>query len=123
MLPVGEATFINKAIYFKNILVLAAVYFLGRNMKINREELLKLFHFVLLIIVCAFPIVILEKLTDTHFQTMIGYTDFVIAKGGETTGSYGLQYTFQANSGAKRFASFFPSPLSLATAWYSWYFD
>ena len=85
-------------------------------MKINREELLKLFHFVLLIIVCAFPIVILEKLTDTHFQTMIGYTDFVIAKGGETTGSYGLQYTFQANSGAKRFASFFPSPLSLATA-------
>lgn len=116
VLPLGEATFVNKAIYFKNILVLAAVYFLGRNMKISTEELLKLFHFVLLIIVCAFPIVIIEKLTDTHFQTMIGYTDFVIAKGGETTGSYGLQYTFQANSGAKRFASFFPSPLSLATA-------
>lgn len=115
ILPIGPATFINKTIYFKNLLMLAGMYFLGRNMRLSPSDVKTLAHFILLLVVLAFPIVLIEKLSNTHFQSMIGYTDYVIAKGGEPTGSYGLQYTFQANSGAKRFASFLASPLELAT--------
>lgn len=115
LLPIGPATFINKTIYFKNLLMLVVMYFLGRNMTLTHSDIKYLTHFILLLIVIAFPLVLIEKLANTHFQSLIGYTDYVIAKGGEPTGSYGLQYTFQANSGDKRFAAFFASPLELAT--------
>lgn len=115
LLPIGPATFVNKTIYFKNLLMLMVMYFLGRNMSLTHSDVKNLAHFILLLIIVAFPLVLIEKLSNTHFQSMIGYTDYVIAKGGEPTGSYGLQYTFQANSGDKRFAAFFASPLELAT--------
>ncbi|MHA7099875.1 O-antigen ligase family protein [Roseivirga pacifica] len=115
ILPIGEASFANKTIYLKNLLVLALMYFLGRNAQINENHVVKLAHLILIIIVVAFPVALLEKLLYTHFQSVIGYTDYVIAKGGEPTGRFGLQYTFQASSGAKRFASIFASPLEMAT--------
>jgi len=115
ILPIGPASFANKTIYYKNIVVLASMYFLGRNMSFSQKDVLALCHLLLLLVLLAFPLVLIEKLSNTHFQSMIGYTDYIIAKGGEPTGSYGLQYTFQANSGAKRFAAFFASPLELAT--------
>ena len=115
VVPIGQATFANKTIYLKNILVLGLMYFLGRNTQLSNNQIINLAHLIILIVVAAFPIVVVEKLLNLHLQTGIGYTDYIIAKGGEPTGSYGLQYTFQANSGAKRFASFFASPLEMAT--------
>ena len=115
VLPIGEATFGNKTIYLKNLLVLALMYFFGRNTQVSEKDIVRLVHLIIVIVVLAFPIAFFEKLINTHLQSLIGYTDYVIAKGGEPTGAYALQYTFQASNGAKRFASFFASPLEMAT--------
>lgn len=112
---IGPATLINQAIYLRGILLIAIVYFFGRNTELNENETKTLLHLIIAISFVAFPIVIFEKLTNTHLQSLIGFTSFQIAEGTEPTGRYGLTWTFEAESGAKRFASFFASPLELAT--------
>lgn len=114
-LQIGPASLVNQLIYLKGIIIGMVLYFFGRNFSLNEGQTKRLLHLILIISFLAFPIVLLEKIFDTHLQAIMGYSDFQLASGGELTGNYGLTWTFEAESGAKRFASFFASPLELAS--------
>lgn len=114
--PIGPATFINKAVYFKGILMLGFMYFLGRVMILDHRQIKTLFHTLLLVAICGFFVTLVEKLTNTHFQSLIPYEAYQIqVDDSEPTGNYGLTWTFEAASGRKRYAAFFSNPLEMAS--------
>jgi hypothetical protein len=116
-LPLGEATFISKVLYFKNMLVPALVYFLGRNTTFNNREINKVFRIIFVIAIAAFAFNIVEGILDTHLQSYTGYAMFIQGINQiEPTGNFGLQWTFETQAITKRFASFFADPLELASS-------
>ncbi|KYG76235.1 hypothetical protein MB14_03025 [Roseivirga ehrenbergii] len=116
-LPIGGVSFLNKLLYYKNILMLGLMYFLGRLMVLESYQVMSILKIILTVTVLAFALNLFEKAIDTHFQTFIGYANlYQDINGIEPAGVYGLTYTFGAESGAKRFAAFFASPLGLAAA-------
>ncbi|OEK07248.1 hypothetical protein BFP71_03610 [Roseivirga misakiensis] len=117
LMPIGPSSFVNKAVYFKNLLLLGIMYFLGRNIKLSYDFQKKIFNAILATLVLAFIVTGFEKLTNTHFQSIIGYSAYnQDIMDIEPTGNYGLQWTFEAAGGVKRFAAFFHSPLALASS-------
>lgn len=116
-LPFGETGFTNKALYFKNMLIPALVYFLGRNTKFDAKEVTGFFRIIFTIAIAAFLINVLESLINTHFQSFTGYALFNQAINQvEPSGNFGLQWTFETQAITKRFASFFADPLELASS-------
>lgn len=116
-LPFGDVSFLNKALYYKNILMLGLMYFLGRVMVLEPHQVMNILRIILTVTVLAFMFNLFEKAIDTHFQTFIGYANlYQDINGIEPAGVHGLTYTFGAESGAKRFAAFFENPLGLAAA-------
>ncbi|WP_460542775.1 O-antigen ligase family protein [Echinicola sediminis] len=116
-LPIGAATFVDKATYLKNIFLLAAFYFFGRNSRLKEEEISLLFKGIMVIAIISFGVNLVESAIDTHFQSFSGYSAFNLAVYNfEPTGHYNLTWTFETQTGAKRFASFFSDPLELAAS-------
>jgi len=116
ILPIGPSSFVNKAVYFKGILMLGLMYFLGRVMVLDKHQITILLNSVLIIAVSAFCVTIIEKLSNTHFQSLIPYEAYQIqVNKSDPTGNYGLTWTFEAASGDKRFAAFFSNPLEMAS--------
>lgn len=117
VLPIGEASFVNKANYFKNLLLIGIAYFLGRQVPLSFRQWHSTFKLILQVTVAAFFLVILEKFTSTHFHSQIGF-----AKYGsdilniEPEGIFGLRYTFQAQGGQPRYGAFFANPLEFAAS-------
>ena len=117
LLPIGEQSFLERVISFKSISFFPLIYFCGRLFKLDEIYLSKYFHFILYLSIAAAAIVIIEYLTYQHFQTLTGYADYhFYFYNFDPTGSYGLTYTFEAEAGIKRFASFFANPLEHASA-------
>lgn len=113
--PIGEATFSAKLLYFKNLLMMGVMYFFGRNVVLSKGFVRMLSLAFFGVMVAAFLVATFEKLTNTHFQSIIGFTRYLEYYLEDTsTGYYGLTWTFQAGGGAKRFASFFANPLYYA---------
>ncbi len=117
VLPIGPATVANKLIYFKNVSMIGIMYFFGRNLELSDINILWVFRSLLLVITVAFFVVLFESLSDTHFQSMIGFERFQ-KEINETdpTGHYGLNWTFEAAGGKKRFASIMANPLAFAAS-------
>ncbi|MFD2034395.1 O-antigen ligase family protein [Belliella marina] len=115
LLPIGEATFLNKALYFKNIVLMGIFFFFGRNTHFDLKESQNIFNVILFVGLMAFGLNLFEFLTNTHFQQHTGYSIFN-EKINEIypTGNYGLTWTFETQTTGKRFASFFSDPLELA---------
>jgi hypothetical protein len=117
VLPIGEASFLNKALYFKNMLIPAMVYFLGRNTKFSHQEIERLFKGIFFIAIAAFLVNVFEKTIDTHLQSLTGYALFNEEINEiEPTGHFGLTWTFETQAVTKRLASFFSDPLELASS-------
>lgn len=115
-LGIGDATLVNRALYVKNILVMAIFYFFGRNVEISIDDWNRIFQIVFTMAIIATCIVTLEKLFNTHFHNYTGYNKYNLAiKDQEPAGVFGLSYTFEAEGGRPRFASFFAHPLELAS--------
>ena len=117
ILPIGPSPFLSKALYFKNVLMLGVMYFFGRVMLLKEYQLINLLKLILTLTVIAFIFNVAEKVSNTHFQSLSGYALWLeeIDKS-ITSGNYGLTWTFEAESGAKRYAAFFANPLELASA-------
>ena len=113
--PIGEAQLINKALYFKNVILMGLFYFFGRNTRFDSDKTQQLLHLILVVGLLAFCLNLVEFAMDTHFQQFTGYAKFneeindVIPKG-----NFGLTWTFETQAVTKRFASFFADPLELA---------
>ena len=117
LLPIGEQGFVDRVIAFKSISFFPLIYFCGRLLDLNHIYLNKYFHFILYLALAAAAVVLVEYLTYQHFQTITGYADYhFYFYNFDPTGSYGLTYTFEAEGGMKRFASFFANPLEHAAA-------
>jgi hypothetical protein len=117
VIPLGEASLPNKAIYFKNILIPAMVYFLGRNTNFSSKEIEGLFKGIFFIAIAAFLVNVFEKTIDTHLQSLTGYALFNEEINEiDPTGNFGLTWTFETQAVTKRLASFFSDPLELASS-------
>lgn len=117
VIPLGSFPLYQKLMAFRNISFLVFVYGIGRFMDTSKVYINELFSFVGLVGIAAGILVIGEFLTNTHFQTITGYATYnAYYFGQEPSGQYGLSWTFENESGYKRFASFFANPLDHAAA-------
>ena len=115
-LGLGDATIVNRAIYVKNILLICIFYFFGRNINVPFSEWNRMFQIIFVITVLACGLVVIEKLSGTHFHTFAGYAKYNLdIKGEEPKGLYGLAWTFEAEGGRPRYGSFFAHPLELSS--------
>lgn len=117
-LPVGQASFINKALYFKSILIPGLVYWLGRNTQFGDFELKRLFQIIFLIAIGAFLLNLVENfLLGAHIQQYTGYALFNQEFNDiDPEGNYNLTWTFETTNAMKRLGSFFSDPLELASS-------
>lgn len=116
-LPLGEATFINKLLYLKNTLLMAFVYFLGRNTSLEEKQITSLFRGIMIVALAACVLNVVEKVIGIHFQQFTGYALYnYVINGMEPSGNYGLTWTFETQTTGMRLASFFSDPLELASA-------
>ncbi|MDW3196186.1 MAG: O-antigen ligase family protein [Cytophagales bacterium] len=115
LLPIGEATFFNKATYFKNMFLMGLMYFMGRNVRISDSLLIKGLQLLLCMGAIACFVAILEKGFNTHLHSVINMSQFNShIYDREPTGHYGLSWTFEAQGGKKRFGSIFADPLEFS---------
>ncbi len=117
-LPLGQASFINKALYFKNMLIPGMVYFLGRNTRFEAVDLKRIFTIIFAIGIGAFLVNLIENFVlDAHLQQLTGYSLFNEAINDiDPTGNFGLTWTFETQAVTKRLASFFSDPLEMASS-------
>lgn len=117
-LPIGQASFINKALYFKSMLIPSLVYMLGRNTQFEDFELKRLFKIIFVIAISAFVVNLVESfLLNAHLQQFSGYALFNEEINGiEPEGNYNLTWTFETANALKRLGSFFSDPLELASS-------
>ncbi|SFB58127.1 hypothetical protein [Algoriphagus aquimarinus] len=117
-LPLGESSFLNKALYFKSMLIPGLVYFLGRNTTFDGIEIKRVFQIVFGIAIAAFLVNVLESFVlDAHLQQFTGYALYNhVINDIDTTGNFGLTWTFETPAVTKRLASFFSDPLEMASS-------
>lgn len=117
-LPLGQASFINKALYFKNMLIPGMVYFLGRNTRFEAIELKRIFSIIFAIAIGAFLLNLVESfILGAHLQQFTGYGLFnEDINDIDRTGNFGLTWTFETQAVTKRLASFFSDPLEMASS-------
>lgn len=115
--PIGEQGLFVRLIAFKSLSFFSLIYFCGRLFEPHAIYINKYFHYILYLTIAAAVLVIIEYTTSQHFQTLTGYADFYYyIFNFEPTGAYGLSWTFETETGIKRFASFFANPLEYAAA-------
>lgn len=118
LLPLGEASFINKALYYKSMLIPGLVYFLGRNTRFSEIEIGWIFKIIFAVAIGAFLVNCVESfLLDAHLQQLTGYALYNQAINDiDPSGNFGLTWTFETQAVTKRLASFFSDPLELASS-------
>lgn len=118
ILPIGQASFVNKALYFKGILMPSVVYFLGRNTKFGDFEIKRLFQIIFVIAIGAFFVNLFEEfILSAHLQQSTGYSLYNQAINDiEPSGNFGLTWTFETQAVTKRLAGFFSDPLEMASS-------
>jgi ABC-type multidrug transport system fused ATPase/permease subunit len=116
--PIGEASLLNKALYFKGMVIPGLIYFLGRNTNFSREEIHRLFSMIFGVAIFAFLLNLIENyILNAHIQQYTGYTVYnQVINNLEPSGNFGLTWTFETQAVTKRLASFFSDPLELASS-------
>jgi len=117
ILPIGSYSIFFKLLALKNIAFFPLLYFIGRFVNFKQLHLNKIYAFILFVIIVAFAVALIEKFTNTHLHAFTGYADYNLKFfDTEPTGKYGLGWTFETESGSKRFGSIFSNPLEFAAA-------
>ena len=117
-LPIGSYPFISRLLAFKALSVFPLIYFTGRFCKVKDINLNYLFSYICIVsIIAAVVLLLVELLPYEHLHTKTGFLDFHIQFfTAEESGNYGLFWTFETETGLKRFGSIFSSPLELAAS-------
>jgi len=117
-LPLGQSSFLNKALYFKSMLIPGLVYFLGRNTTFDATEIKRIFQIIFAIAIAAFLVNVLESFVlGAHLQQFTGYALYnQVINDIDRTGNFGLTWTFETPAVTKRLASFFSDPLEMASS-------
>lgn len=116
--PIGEVALLNKALYFKGMLIPGLIYFLGRNSRLAELELHRLFSLIFSIAILAFVANLIEHyVLQAHLQQWTGYALYnQVINDIEPSGNFGLTWTFETQAVTKRLASFFSDPLEMASS-------
>ena len=117
ILPVGPLNLYQKLVATKSITFFCFVYFAGRLMPYKKINANKYLSYIGLVAIGAGAVTFIEWFMDRHLQTLNGYANFVWHYYNQPDGGhYGLTWTFEAENGLKRFASFFSMPLEHAAS-------
>lgn len=113
-LPLGDYGFTQKLLAFKSLSFFPLIYFTGRFMQPKLINLNTNFSYIILVSIVAGIVLLVEKITNTHLQSLTGYADFHVRFfDTEPSGNFGLSWTFETSNGLKRFASIYGGPLEL----------
>lgn len=118
VIPIGQASLVSKALYFKSMLIPGFVYFLGRNTEFSDLEIKRLFGIIFMISIGAFLVNLVENyVLNAHLQHYSGYALYNQAINDiDPTGNFGLTWTFETQAVTMRLASFFSDPLEMASS-------
>ena len=118
LFPIGTYDFGSRLIGFKALSFFSLVYFTGRFCKPSSVNLNHIFSYICIVtIVAAAVLLFFEVIPYQHLHTHTGFMDFYMHfYNADPSGSYGLIWTFETESGIKRFGSIFSSPLELSSA-------
>lgn len=117
ILPIGDQGFINRLMSLKSISFYVVVYFTGRFFDLKTVYINKYFNYIMLLTISAGAVVLVEVAFQSPLQFHSGYFDYSYYFFNlDSSGDYGLQVTFNSDSGYTRFGSFFTNPLEHATA-------
>jgi hypothetical protein len=117
-LPIGTYNFYTRLVAFKSLSFFTLIYFTGRLCNPRAVNISKLFSYICItIIIAAIVMVVLEVIPYEHLHTRTGFMDFgTYYFNFDVSGNYGLIWTFETETGLKRFGSIFSSPLELSTS-------
>ena len=117
LLPIGSYPFISKLLAIKSLSFFCLLYAAGRFVSISKIKIANIYHTIGLMTLLAAAVTLYEYITYQHIHTKTGFTNFLIDFfDGEASGSYGLIWTFETETGLKRFGSIFGSPLEMGAA-------
>jgi hypothetical protein len=117
VLPIGSYDFVTRLLAFKSLSFFCILYFVGRLINSRQILLSKPLKMIGVMTIMAAIIVIIEYLRNEHLHVNTGFTDFLVKYfDGEQSGNYGLIWTFETETGLKRFGSIFGSPLEMGAS-------
>jgi len=117
VLPIGPYDFYNRLIGFKSLSVFPVIYFTGRFCDVKSINTKHIFSYICVVSLIAAVVLLFEVIPYQHLHTKTGFLDFLVRYfGGSESGNYGLIWTFETETGFKRFGSIFSSPLELSSA-------
>ena len=117
VIPIGEYSLADRLSAFKSASFFPLIYAAGRLTAIKSIDISKYFSYILVVALTATLVLAYELIKDQHFQTLTGYADYnFYFFGQEASGNYGLTWTFETETGIRRFASFFSNPLEYAAS-------
>lgn len=116
-IPIGSYSFFEKLIALKSVSFFALLYAMGRCIPKNEIQLGKLILYISVVTSIAAIVVLGEFILYEHLHVHSGFANFIEdIFGAERSGHYDLLWTFEIESGAKRFGSIFANPLEFAAA-------
>ena len=116
-IPLGEATFLSKAIYAKNIFLIGIVYFFGRNTNLSFENWNKILKILIGLILFSFTIALSESIVETHLHSFLDYSKYNLEINDiDPQGNYGLNWSFESQGAKPRYASLFADPLEFSAS-------
>jgi len=117
LLPIGPMSIYQKLVATKSIAFFPFVYFLGKLIPTDSINIDKIFKLICLVAMVTALILLFEVISNQNLQKFTGYANFMRKYfNQESSGSFGLSWTFETDNGLKRFASLYSMPLEHAAA-------
>jgi len=117
LLPIGPMSIYQKLVATKSIAFFPIVYFLGKLIPTDSINIDKIFKLICLVAIITALILLFEVISNQNLQKFTGYANFMIKYfNQESSGNFGLSWTFETDNGLKRFASLYSMPLEHAAA-------
>jgi hypothetical protein len=115
--PIGSYSIMGKLMALKNLSFFCLLYFIGRFCDKDQVSINKLFSFIVIVLLVATIVVFGERMFNQHLHSYTGFSDYnFYFFNTDASGNYGLLWTFETESSAKRFGSIFSNPLEFASA-------
>lgn len=117
IIPLGEAAFLSKIIYSKNIFLIGIVYFFGRKTRFHSKNWNSILKIIIGLTALSFIVAFIENIIGIHLHSLIGYADYNMRINDiDPQGNFGLNWSFERQGANPRFASFFADPLEFSAS-------
>ena len=117
IIPLGEAAFLSKIIYSKNIFLIGIVYFFGRKTRFHSKNWNSILKIIIGLTYLSFIVAFIENIMGIHLHSLIGYADYNMRINDiDPQGNFGLNWSFERQGANPRFASFFADPLEFSAS-------